>query len=170
MKEFSKIVGFASLAAILYGLVQDQIAIRICPEYFTVWHPTVVNSDNLTVVALVWGVLATWWVGLSLGVALGLAATAGSGAAIESRAMVRPILLLIGFTAALTVGIGLIAWAMKFHVPTLGEELQGAGDPTRLGILFAAYNASYAGAFFGGVWLCVHTWKSRRRPLGPAES
>ena len=65
------------LAAIAYGVVHDQISVRICPEYLTEWHPKIIASEDPTVVALAWGVVATWWFGLILGAVLALAATAG---------------------------------------------------------------------------------------------
>ncbi len=64
------------MAAISYGIVHDQITARICVEYFTVGHPRLTDSDLPTVLALFWGVVATWWVGLPLGLGLAFAARA----------------------------------------------------------------------------------------------
>ena len=61
MFVFLKIVALCTLAAIGYGLVLDQITIRICEEYFTVFHPQVLpEGSSKTLLALAWGVLATW--------------------------------------------------------------------------------------------------------------
>ena len=48
MLEFVKIWGLAIGAAVCYGLVHDQITIRICPEYFTLFHPNIGLSENVT--------------------------------------------------------------------------------------------------------------------------
>ncbi len=64
--------------AILYGIVHDQVTARVCVEYFTIGHPPVFDTDDTTLLALGWGVIATWWVGLGLGIPLAIAARAGS--------------------------------------------------------------------------------------------
>ena len=39
--EILKIWLFCIAAAICYGIVHDQITVRICVEYFSVFHPTI---------------------------------------------------------------------------------------------------------------------------------
>ena len=68
---------FGVVSAILYGIIHDQISIRISPPYLMDWHPTIIESRDPTTVALAWGVVATWWFGLILGMVLALAATVG---------------------------------------------------------------------------------------------
>ncbi len=55
-------------AAIVYGIMHDQITARIYVEYFTVGHPPVFATDSPMLLAFDWGFIATWWVGLILGV------------------------------------------------------------------------------------------------------
>ena len=55
---FFKIVAASILLAIVYGLIQDQITIRICPEYFTIFHPNPLQIEDITLLALFWGVAA----------------------------------------------------------------------------------------------------------------
>ena len=66
--ESLKIVLLCILSAILYGILQDQVTARVCVEYFTIGHPPVFNTESPTLLALGWGVIATWWVGLLLGI------------------------------------------------------------------------------------------------------
>src|SRR5688500_9214653 len=63
-------VGLSLLAAIGYGVAHDQVTARICVEYFTLGHPPLFPPDSPTFPALGWGVAATWWVGLPLGLLL----------------------------------------------------------------------------------------------------
>ncbi|MGC1107199.1 MAG: hypothetical protein WA876_11730 [Candidatus Acidiferrales bacterium] len=93
--ESLKIILLAMGAAILYGVVHDQITIRVCPEYFTVAHPHIFRTDSLTLIALGWGVVATWWGGLAAGVAFAFAARAGSPQKFTWRRFVRPIVTLL---------------------------------------------------------------------------
>lgn len=48
------------------GVAIDLVTANVAVEYFTVHHPHVVDSDSPWVMALVWGVGASWWAGLAL--------------------------------------------------------------------------------------------------------
>ncbi|RYG23906.1 hypothetical protein EON82_12510 [bacterium] len=72
-----KSLGLGVIGAVAYGIVLDQITIRISPPYLMDWHPEIIPSRDPTLVALAWGFVATWWFGLILGSVLALAATAG---------------------------------------------------------------------------------------------
>lgn len=53
------------IAAVIYGIIHDQVTARICVEYFTVGHPRLIDSDSPPVLGLFWGIVATWWAGLA---------------------------------------------------------------------------------------------------------
>src|SRR5687768_3279430 len=100
------------LAAIIYGIAHDQVTARVCVEYFTIGHPPIFRTDDPTLLGLGWGIVATWWVGLILGVALALTARAGSRPRTPAAALARPVatlLAVMGVGAALAGGIG---WAV----------------------------------------------------------
>jgi hypothetical protein len=59
--QFFLIVGQTILFAIAYGILHDQITVRICPEYFTIGHPPVFQTGSLTMLLAV-GASSTWWV------------------------------------------------------------------------------------------------------------
>lgn len=91
-------------AAILYGVVHDQFTARICVEYFIVFHPPVFGTQSPTLLAFGWGIIATWWVGLILGVLLAVAARAGSRPKLRASKRLSPIgklLLVMGGSAVL---------------------------------------------------------------------
>lgn len=67
---------FSIILAGLFGIIHDQVTFSICPEYFTKFKYRQFNfkaedfgSDRLTVAAI--GFLATWWVGMFIGIVLG---------------------------------------------------------------------------------------------------
>ncbi len=161
------IVDLCLAAAGVYGIVHDQITARVCVEYFTVGHPRILAKDDPTILGLVWGVLATWWVGLLLGVPLAVAARAGAAAKREPASMIRPILTLLAIMA-LVAGLagvtgGLLA---RRGVLTLVGELASGVPPAHHSWFIAdqwAHGASYATGFVGGVVLVTRTWASRRR-------
>jgi hypothetical protein len=46
------------------GLAIDLITANVAVEYFTVHHPKVIDSNSPWVMALYWGIAASWWCGL----------------------------------------------------------------------------------------------------------
>lgn len=113
-REAMKIILLPTGAAILYGMAMDQITIRICPEYFTVAHPHIFNTGSLTLLALAWGVIATWWAGAIVGVAFAIAGRAGSLPKLTWRKFVRPLVILALIMAATSVAAGFLgAWMVN---------------------------------------------------------
>jgi hypothetical protein len=66
--ETVKIVLLCILSAIIFGILHDQVTARACVEYFTIGHPPIFDTDSPTLLAFGWGIIATWWVGLILGI------------------------------------------------------------------------------------------------------
>ncbi|HXT87202.1 MAG TPA: hypothetical protein VN745_09280 [Verrucomicrobiae bacterium] len=113
-REALKIVLLPTCAAIAYGIVMDQITIRVCPEYFTIAHPHILNTGSLTLLALAWGVVATWWAGAIAGVAFAFAARAGKLPKVTWRRFVRPLAVLALVMALCTIAAGFIgAWMVN---------------------------------------------------------
>ena len=76
--QFVSIVLMCVLAAVGYGIVHDQVTARVCVEYFTIGHPPVFGTDDPTLLGIGWGIIATWWVGVLLGIPLAMVARLGS--------------------------------------------------------------------------------------------
>jgi len=70
MKVGLQIVLGAVLLACILGVAMDLVTAHVAVEYFTVYHPKVVESTEPIVMALVWGVGASWWFGLIAGIIL----------------------------------------------------------------------------------------------------
>lgn len=150
--ESAKIILLAMGAVIVYGIVHDQIAIRVCPEYFTVAHPHILNTDSLTLIALGWGVVATWWGGLAAGILLAVAARVGSPQKFTWRKLLRKaliLLLVMGVCATLAGFIGhwLSSTGQIPSVQAWGSMLSIEKQPGFMADLFA-HAISY---FVGGV-------------------
>jgi hypothetical protein len=101
------LVGGCVAGAISFGLILDQITIRIAPEYFTVYHPRIISSDDLTMTALAWGVTATWWVGLILGVYLALVAISGELPISTKKEIQTTILVIFAGTVLAVIVMGI---------------------------------------------------------------
>jgi H+/Cl- antiporter ClcA len=156
--ESLKIIGLSIVAAIVYGIVHDQITARICVEYFTIFHPPVFPTHSPTLLGIGWGIIATWWVGAVLGVLLALSARAGSRSQFEASDLVRPIFALLCVMAlcALTAGLAgfLMSRAGRIEVPAGVGALLPLALRARFMADWYAHSASYASGFFGGLFLC----------------
>lgn len=172
--ESVKIVLLAVVGAVAYGIVHDQVTVRLCVEYFTVFHPPVFSTQDPTLLAVGWGVLATWWVGAVLGVGLALAARAGSRPPLPARMFVRPVVTLLAVMGVCAV----VAWQVGALLARQGLIVvvsPWAGRVPRdrhlafLGDLWA-HNASYLVGFVGGIVLMVRSWRHRRPGASPAAA
>ena len=59
--ESLKIIALCIFSAVLYGILHDQVTARVCVEYFTIGHPPVFATESPTLLAIGWGIIATWW-------------------------------------------------------------------------------------------------------------
>ena len=154
------------LAAVAYGVAHDQVTARVCVEYFTVGHPPVFPTTDPTLLGLGWGVLATWWVGLLLGLALAAAARAGRRPPRPARSVVRPVAQLLATTGAAALAMGLVGYAVaEAGGVVLTEPLATLVPRERHSRFLAdlwAHSASYLVGAVGGLVVCVNVWRSRQ--------
>ena len=155
--ESVRIILLCMFSAVLYGIVHDQVTARICVEYFTIGHPPIFHSDNPTILGLGWGILATWWVGLCLGIALAVAARAGRQARRSMRSLVRPIITLVVVSAACALVAGSIGW-MLARSGSIGliALVPSRVPPSKHAVFvadFCAHLASYVAGFVGGAYI-----------------
>ncbi len=158
-----KIIGLAVLASVVYGIAHDNVTARLCVEYFTIGHPKVIESQSPTQLALAWGVIATWWMGVILGVPAALCARLGKAPRLTARNLLRPIGALLIVMAACSTLAGLAGYlaASAGSIPI--DDFLDFIPPDRQVLFFTdlcAHNAAYAVGFFGGVGVCVWIlWK-----------
>lgn len=160
------IVLLCAAAAIAYGVVHDQITVRVCVEYFTIGHPPVFPTDDPTLLGLGWGIIATWWVGLILGLFAAVAARAGRRPPRSARSLVKPVAMLMvvsGVAAAVAGVMGYVLADLKwvFLLEPLASEVPREKHSRFLADLWA-HNASYAVGAIGGIVVAIRVWRSRR--------
>lgn len=129
--------------AVCYGILHDQITVRIYPEYFTVFHPHLIDTPSLTVLAIAWGVAATWWVGAVLGIPVAFCACVGRNPALSARRLLLPIGLLLFVMGVSACCAGLIGYFLSPH------------SPDRFNADHYAHSASYFVGEVGGITLCL---------------
>jgi hypothetical protein len=156
-------------SAVVYGILHDQITARLCVEYFTIGHPPVFGTDDPTLLGIGWGILATWWGGLLLGIPMALAARAGRLPKRNAASLVRPIGILLAVMACSAAVAGLAGWFLSSHGTVFLVGYLAKAVPQEKHVLFLtdawAHSASYVVGFVGGAMLVVSVWRSRRRHL-----
>jgi hypothetical protein len=170
--EAVKIVLMSVVASILYGVAHDQVTARICVEYFTVGHPPLFATDSPTMLALGWGILATWWYGLLLGLPLAGAARVGSKPKTRAVTLRRPLGFLLLRVACYTVLGGLAGYVAAKQgwirlVDSLAHQIVPDREATFIAVLWAHWTA-YGSAAVEGIAFCLRTWRRRGAPARPA--
>ena len=152
-------------SAVCYGVAHDQVTARVCVEYFTIGHPPVFGTDDPTLLGIGWGIIATWWVGLLLGVPLAFVARAGSRPKRSVASLVRPLAWLLAVMAVCALTAGIVGWFMAssgavFLVGPMGREVPPDRHVPFLADLWA-HSASYLVGLVGGIIVMVRIWRSR---------
>jgi hypothetical protein len=157
--EALKIIVLSILAAIVYGVCQDMITTRVCLEYFTVGHlPIFGGTQNPTLLALGWGVLATWWVGLGLGIPAAFLARIGSKPKLAWQRLRWPIGILMVVMAICSTAAGLLGYSVAGAFNYYGR----VPDPSHEFVADAfAHEMAYTVGFLGGVVTWGWIWWKR---------
>jgi len=163
--QFLKIWLLCIVSAIIYGIIHDQVTARVCVEYFTVGHPPVFPTQSPTLLALGWGVIATWWVGAFLGLALAVSARAGQQARRTASELIKPIAILLAIMAVSALLSGIVGYraASTGRVALLDFGLLPHDTAVRFMADYWAHSASYAVGFLGGIVLCIWVIIGRSR-------
>ena len=137
-------------------------------EYFTVGHPRIIASESPTILGLVWGVVATWWVGLPLGIALAFAARGGGWPALDVSDLRAGVFILLGAMALCAAMAGFLGHelAVAGQVGFPSEWAAGVAPSKRAAFIgdWWAHSASYDVGILGGMVLCAVTfWRRWRR-------
>lgn len=166
---FLKIIVLSILLAVVYGILHDLITTQISIEYFTIGHPKIIESDSPIKLALIWGIIATWWVGLILGILIAIFATIGNNPLIPFRRILVLItkLMVIMFCTAIIAGlIGYIT--AKNDIFYLVDNLATQIESSRHHLFLTAgwsHSASYITGIVGGLIICIKIWKERKSIL-----
>jgi hypothetical protein len=165
--ETARLIGLSVGMAVCYGVIHDQITIRICAEYFTIGHPPVSGIEDLTVLAAYWGIVSTWWVGLLFGVLVALVSQVGSWPKVRAASIILQVLVLLVIMGCGSIVAGLAGYFMASTSRVWLVEPLASRIPTTKHTLYLtdlwAHSAAYGIGFLGGILLCVvvvyHRWR-----------
>ena len=164
----ARIVSLCLAAAVIYGVVHDQITARLCIEYFTVAHPPLFSATSATVVALCWGVAATAGIGAVFGVVLALVCQAGDAPPLAASLLVGRIARLVAGMAVSAIVAGVSGYVLALHgvvsMPSSFSELIPAVRHNRFIAVWFAHAGSYIAGLYGGSTLVFGIWRERGKP------
>ena len=162
-----KIILLCIVSAIVYGILHDQVTARVCVEYFTIGHAPIFNTESPTLLAFGWGIVATWWVGLILGILAALVSRLGSWPKLDAANLIRPIVILLIVMGISSLLVGIVGYEVaQAGILRLPEPLASRLPTTRQTPFFAdwwAHQNAYGVGFIGGLVLCVWVLFRRRR-------
>jgi hypothetical protein len=174
---FLLIIGVSIVIAAIYGVGHDQVTYGISSEYYTKYKFIQFNladsgaAQHMTqprsAVVMV-GVKATWWMGLIIGVVLGLVAVAFRNA----DTMFQSAMQALGLVLLIAILSAFVGWLYGYN--TLAKQGVGWWIPpnvtNRPGFITAGtiHNASYLGGAIGllaGItFLLIKNARLRKRP------
>ncbi|GHU28396.1 hypothetical protein FACS1894172_00870 [Spirochaetia bacterium] len=153
----------------LYGFLHDQISWTLSPEYFTqlkfqqFFIPELFHNR---LGAGIVGILATWWMGLVIGIVLIPVGLVIPGWKNYLTGMIK-VLGIVALTALL-IGTGaLIYGLLNYRIDTMPRFSTpvGVNDPVRFSVVGTMHNFSYLGGIVGIVTGIVAIFFERKRFL-----
>lgn len=186
--QAGKIVAGSVAAAITYGIANDMITARVCPEYFTEgfhrnaleWmdlnidtRASLLNPAHVNQIAFWWGPRATWWFGRNLSIPVIIAARLGSWPKLGMEDLIKPLAIGLGAllsTGMIAGGIGYVVAKMnpefRDEIMQLSQASSIIDDETKCRYVADtfAHQIGYAGAAVVGVGVIVYTlWERYKR-------
>ena len=161
---------FSPLIGGVYGILHDQITYSISPEYYTKFkfyqfglmdmgNEAIFPNPRLEVSAV--GFMATWWMGLIIGLILGLIGLIHKTYKQMLKTTVRAILITI--IVAFTTGLIGLAYG-KFHLAEIGVNWrlpENLVDPENFISVGSMHNFSYLGGVLGLVAGVIYSVKHK---------
>jgi LytS/YehU family sensor histidine kinase len=163
------IIGLAPIIGGLYGILNDQLTYTISPEYYTKFKfyqfglIDLVNNTNPRMGVSVVGFLATWWVGLPIGIILGFVGLIHK----NSKQMFYVSLKAIFVTIIVAFITGLIGLAYgKFYLANTGVNWwlpDSLIDTKNFIAVGSMHNFSYLGGLTGVIAGVIYSIVQRRK-------
>jgi hypothetical protein len=158
---FAATIFIVILISGIYGIIHDQITYTISPEYFSKFkysqfgfEPNDFGGHRQTVAAI--GFLATWWVGIPLGVLLALTGLIFPDHKTMRRAITKGVFII--FLTAIASGFIGYLWG-KYHLVNTGVNWwmpAGLIDRTHFIIVGSIHNFSYLGGGLGLLFAIIY--------------
>lgn len=159
---FFLIVGLAVIVAGLYGIIHDQISYTVSPEYFTKFKFRQFGFTHLPlperVRASIVGFLASWWMGVPIGLLVGAAGFMHRGHRRMLRVSLWSLLVTVSFT--LLFGLGGLCYGYAQTATVDVAQYRGWFIPEDITNLRRFLCAGYMhnSSYLGGVLAILVAW------------
>jgi hypothetical protein len=168
----SLIIALAPIFGGVYGIIHDQLTYSISPEYYTKFkfiqfgfadsgNEAIIENPRLSVAGV--GFLASWWMGLPIGLILGLVGLVHK----DSKQMFKVTMRAIMVAVIITFVTGLIGLAYgKLYLADLGvnwwlpDNLIDKGNFIAVGSM---HNFSYLGGLTGLIAGSIYSIRQKRK-------
>jgi hypothetical protein len=165
------VIVLAPLVGGLYGILNDQLTYTISPEYYTKFKFEqfgfvdlyLVNEVNTRILVSAVGFFATWWVGLPIGIILGLVGLIHK----NSKQMFLVSLRAIFVTIIVALITGLIGLTYgKFYLANIGVDWwlpDNLIDTKNFIAVGSMHNFSYLGGLTGVIAGIIYSVRQKRK-------
>ena len=144
----------AILTASLFGILHDQITYTISPEYYTRFKFSqfglpLLNPDEARNLVAITGIIATWWVGLILGLFFGLTSLASC---LNWIVMLRMSFKAMLLTITITCFAACLGYLYGKFILIRSDKMMNIYDVEDFEsfiIVGSIHTASYIGGFIG---------------------
>ncbi len=158
-----RFLGFMTALSVAYGVAHDLVTAHVAVDYFTVHHPKLVESTSPLVMALLWGFLATFWVGIGAGLVLVGANLLGPWKSLAWPLIRRRCVFLMGglWAGAMLVLTGVYALASLAPVAKRGPTFEHDRRLIAVALTHGfSYSASALVVLGLGVWIVIRRRKA----------
>jgi hypothetical protein len=165
--RFFVIAAAMVVTLVAFGVVHDQVTVRLSPAYFVLAHPKVFPFTSPTLVALGWGVFAGGSAGLPAGFLLAAAATNGrKHPPLSPRELAAPVATWIATMSTIAILAGLLGYTLgslgQIHLGGMLAETVPLSEQSRfLGVRWA-HAGTYLSGLAGAVLLLLRASRIRR--------
>jgi hypothetical protein len=163
-----QVILLCTATACIYGVLHDQITIRVSPEYFTLAHPRLFPTSDPTLLAFCWGIAGSWWIGAAFGLVLALILKGATFPRVPTLRIARRLLGLFAISAAAALFAGWVGYEVFSHSflvpPDAVREADPSMDRNRFMAAWFAHLASYVLGGAGGILLLLRFWRECGRP------
>ena len=162
------IILLTTVAAIVYGIVHDQITARLCVEYFTIAHAPLFPTTSPTILGICWGIAATFGVGALFGVVLARVSQSDGLPLVPILRLGKSVLGLLAMTAICASLAGVVGYELSRRsivgIPATLAELIPPRQYHRFMAVWFIHGASYLVGVTGGSLVILRIWWARGKP------
>jgi hypothetical protein len=171
---FLLLITLAPLIGGIYGVIHDQLTYTISPEYYTrfkfiqfglIEQGSQSTIEQPRILVSIVGFLATWWMGVPIGIVLGFTGLIHSTA----KKMFRITMQSFGVAMAIAFLCGIFGLAYgRFHLAITGVDWwlpENLADRTSFIAVGSMHNYSYFGGILDLLGGIVYSCKRRIKPV-----